>query len=63
VSILIESVNENPAFAEFVQRELLVLNPAALGKIRVVASLEVASALERTRYVHGQELDWDLSRR
>jgi hypothetical protein len=63
VSILIESVNENPAFADLVRRELQLLNPAAASKVRVVPSLEVGSALERRLYTQGTDLDWDLARR
>jgi hypothetical protein len=63
VSILIESVNENPAFADLVRWELQLLNPVAASKVRVVTSLEAGSALERRLYTAGTDLDWDLARR
>jgi len=62
-SILIESVNENPEFAERVHSELLILNSAVADRIRVVPSLEIASAVERNLYIHGGEVDWDIEQR
>jgi hypothetical protein len=63
VRILIESVDDNPAFADMVRQELQILNSVAAKRVRVVASLDAGSALERGRYLRGSELDWDIDRR
>jgi hypothetical protein len=60
IQILIESVDDNPAFAELLCHQLHSLNPIAAGQARIVASLQASSALERLRYLRSAELDWDL---
>jgi hypothetical protein len=70
VRILIESVDENPAFARLVGEQLATLNPVAARRARVVpAAAGKACAAhgdgsaERSRYLQGSVLDWDLDRR
>lgn len=59
VEILLESVDDNPAFADMVRLALASLNPAAAASTRVVPSLQSKSALERGHYLKGEVLDWD----
>ena len=63
IRILIESVEENPAFARQVRAELGLLDPAAAARVRIVACLAPASEAERSRYLRSADLDWDLARR
>ena len=63
VRILVETVDENPAFAGLVAQELAFLNPQAAARIRVAASLDPGSAQERSRYLQSTDIDWDLARR
>ena len=72
VRILIESVEENPAFARLVGEELERLNPTAGKKVSVVSGVPEracltassdGSAVERDRYLRGSVLDWDVDRK
>ena len=59
VEILLESADDNPAFADLVRLAMIPLNPVAAAQTRVVPSLQSKSALERTHYLNGEVLDWD----
>jgi hypothetical protein len=61
IQILIESVDDNTAFADLVCQQLHSLNPIAARQARIVASLQASSALERIRYLRSAELDWALT--
>jgi hypothetical protein len=61
IQILIESVDDNAAFADILCQQLQCLNPIAAGQARIVASLQASSALERTRYLRSADLDWALA--
>jgi hypothetical protein len=61
IHILIESVDDNPAFANLLCQQLDILNPAAARQARIVASLQASSALERMRYLRSVDLNWDLA--
>ena len=63
IRILIESVDEDPAFARQVRAELGLLDPAAAARARIVACLAPASEAERSRYLGSAGLDWDLALR
>ena len=63
VRILIEAVEENPAFAGRVRAALRRLNPAAAARVRLVASLDVAAPGERSRYLRSADVRWGLARR
>jgi hypothetical protein len=63
IEILIEAIDDNPAFADLVCLALLRLNPAAAAQTRVVPSLQANSAIERAHYLKGADLDWDRDRR
>lgn len=59
VEILLESAEDNPAFADLVRQGLVSLNPMAGAQARVAPSLQSKSALERAHYLNGEVLDWD----
>jgi hypothetical protein len=63
IRILIESADDNPAFAREVRGELGRLDPVAAARARIVACLAPASEAERSRYLRSAGLDWDLARR
>jgi hypothetical protein len=63
IQILLESVDDNPAFADLVLEQLRQMDVAVAARTRTVPSLQHASDLERNRYLEAAELDWDLSRR
>ena len=63
ILILLESVDDNPAFADLVCLSLLRLNPTAAAQTRVVPSLQANSAIERANYLNGTEIDWDFEKR
>jgi len=58
-----ESVDDNPGFADLVLEQLRQMDVAVAARTRTVPSLQHASDLERNRYLEAAELDWDLSRR
>ncbi|NNF63970.1 MAG: cyclic nucleotide-binding domain-containing protein [Acidimicrobiia bacterium] len=59
VEILLESADDNPAFADLVRQALTELNPTAGAQARVVPSLQSKSAFERAHYLNGEVLSWD----
>ena len=61
--VVIESVEENPAFARQVRTELGLIDPVAAARVRIVACLSPGSETERSRYLRSADLDWDLARR
>jgi hypothetical protein len=63
IQILIESVDDNAAFADLLCQQLHRLNPIAARQARIVASLQASSALERVRYLRSADLDWEFARR
>ncbi len=63
IQILIESVDDNAAFADLLCQQLRRLSPIAANHARIVASLQASSALERTRYLQSADLDWELTDR
>ena len=63
IRILLEQVDDNPAFVELVQEQFQHFNSKVAGQVRIVPSLQNASDLERARYLEAAELDWDLSNR
>jgi hypothetical protein len=63
ILILLESVDDNPAFADLVCLGILRLNPEAAAQTRVVPSLQANSAVERAHYLQGTVVDWDLEKR
>jgi hypothetical protein len=63
IQLQIESVDDNPAFANLVCQQLAHLNPSTAGHVRIVASLQASSARERSQYLQGAELDWALTYR
>jgi hypothetical protein len=63
IRILLERVDDNPAFVELAQEQLQRFNPQVAGQARIVPSLQNVSDLERARYLEAAELDWDSSER
>lgn len=63
IQILIEAVDDNPAFADLVCLALLRLNPVAAAQTRVVHSLQANSATERAHYLNGTAIDWNREQR
>lgn len=63
ILILLESVDDNPAFADLVCLSLLRLNQTAEAQTRVVPSLQANSATERAHYLRGSVVDWPLEKR
>jgi len=63
LAILIESPDDNPAFAGLVRRALELMNPMAAGRVRFVTSLAAAAPMERDRYLKALNVDWDIDRR
>ena len=63
IRILLEQVDDNPAFVGLVQEQLQHFNSKVAGQVRIVPSLQNVSELERARYLEAAELDWDLSTR
>jgi hypothetical protein len=63
IQILIESVDDNAAFADLFCQQLRRLSPIAANRARIVASLQASSALERIRYLQSADLDWELTDR
>ena len=61
IQILIESVDDNAAFADLLCQQLHSLNPIAARHARIVASLQASSAIERMRYLRSTNLDWELT--
>ena len=61
--LVIESVDDNLAFADLVVEQLSVLNPTLGERMEVVPSLRLVSQLERTRYLQARTLDWERARR
>jgi hypothetical protein len=65
--ILIEPVDDNPAFAGRVRDELAALNPAAAERVRIVSAgrgcdAPTRAGFERDRVGRGSDLDWDPDR-
>ncbi|MBN9307939.1 hypothetical protein [Devosia sp.] len=63
VEVLLESVDDNPAFAGLVRDTLRDLNAEAAGKVRIVPSLQAATPQERTRYLAGAPIEWSREHR
>jgi hypothetical protein len=63
IVIMLESVDDNPAFADLVCLSLLRLNAIAAAQTRVVPSLQANSATERAHYLQGSVIDWTLEER
>lgn len=63
IVIMLESVDDNPAFADLVCLSLLRINPTAAAQTRVVPSLQGNSAIERAHYLRGSVIDWTLDQR
>ncbi len=63
IRILLERVDDNPAFVELVQEQLQHFNSKTAGQVRIVPSLQNVSELERARYLEAAELDWDSNQR
>ncbi len=63
IQILLESVDDNMAFAGQVRAELARLNPHTEGRARVVPSLQKVSDWERARSLSTPDVDWDEPKR
>ena len=63
IFILLESTDDDPQYAELVQKQLCQLNPNFAEQIRITPSLRSASELERTCYLKAKDLDWDTGQR
>jgi hypothetical protein len=63
IRLLLETVEESPAFAGLVARELGARNPQAAARVRLVSSLDPGSAAERHRYLASTDIAWDPARR
>lgn len=68
IMIVLEGVDDNPAFAGLVGEHLALLDPDLRERIRiapaaVAAPLVLDSAREHARYATAAALDWDLARR
>lgn len=61
--IQLESVDDNPAFSALVKTELETLDPLAAAHVRLVPALATSTPLERSRYLDGGPIDWDLTKR
>jgi len=59
ILILLESTDDDPQFAELVQKQLCQLSPKFTDQIQITPSLRNVSELERTRYLAAKDLDWD----
>ncbi len=55
IEILIEGVDDNPDFAEWVEEALKTLNPSIKGRIATRASLQGADLSEVERYLSGKD--------
>jgi predicted metal-dependent HD superfamily phosphohydrolase len=63
IQVLLESTDDDPHFAELVQKQLRQLNPKAADQIQIVPSLRNVSESERARYLVAKDLDWDSQQR
>ena len=63
ILILLESTDDNPQFAELVQKQLCQLNPNFADQIQITPSLRNVSQLERARYLAAKDLDCDVRQR
>ncbi len=61
--ILLEGVDDDPAFANLVAEELVRVNPQLQGRVKPVPSLQNMSELERNRYLAASDLAWDMAER
>lgn len=62
-AVLLESPDDNPAFAGLVRDSLSDIDPGAARRLRIVPSLQDATPRERARYLAGEPLQWSLERR
>jgi hypothetical protein len=63
IQILLENTDDNPHFVDLVIQGLQQVSPDTAGRVRKVPSLQVATNLERTRYLQAPALDWSLEHR
>ncbi len=59
IYILLENCDDNPEFNDKVKQQLAIQNPHLHDNVRLVPSLQNASALERERYLSAKELPWN----
>ena len=63
IRILIEGVDDNPAFAELVAEQLLALNPALGRRVCTVPSLQHIPDAERVRYLNAPDVSGAMAER
>ena len=61
--ILLEEVDDNLVFAEWVREELEQIDGVAVLRLRIVPSLKNCSPAERELYVNAAPLDWSVAER
>lgn len=61
MQILVEGVDDNPAFADLICQELSQINPDLIPRIQAVTSLQNADLKQVERYLGGTRLDWGLT--